>query len=99
MNLERYEILKRHMPEEAARVIAEAFPPLDQLVTRDFLDARLAEFGAELRAEMHAGFDTINGRMHAGFDTVNGRMLMMMVSLVAAQFIGVAGVIVAILLK
>src|SRR5688572_44359 len=48
-NLQRYEILKRHMPEEAARVIAEAFPAADQLVTRDYLDARLGE----LRAETH----------------------------------------------
>jgi hypothetical protein len=88
MNLERYEILKRHMPEEAARVIAEAFPPADQLITKDYLDARFAEFGAQIRAE-------INNR----FDGINGRMLTMMVSLVAAQFVGVAGIIVAILLK
>ena len=88
MNLERYEILKRHLPEEAARVIAEAFPSADQLVTKDYLEARLAEFATQLRAEMHRGFDAINGRM-----------LTMMVSLVAAQFVGVAGIIVAILLK
>jgi hypothetical protein len=99
MNLERYEILKRHLPEEAARVIAEAFPPADQLVTKDYLDARFADFGAQIRAEMHAGFDDVNGRMYRGFDAVNGRVLTMTVSLVAAQFVGVAGIIVAILLK
>ena len=51
LNLERYEILKRHMPEEAARVIAEAFPAADQLLTKDYLDARLAEFRVEVLRE------------------------------------------------
>ena len=99
MNLERYEILKRHLPEEAARVIAEAFPSVDQLVTKDYLDARLAELGAQMRTEMNHRFDEIQRRFDARFEGINGRMLTMMVSLVAAQFVGVAGIIVAILLK
>ena len=77
MNLERYEILKRHMHEEAARVIAESFPPVDQLVTRDYLDARLGQ----TEASMHRW------------------MLTMMVSLIAAQWLGVAGIIVTVLMK
>ena len=49
-SLERYEILKKHLPEEAARVIAEAFPVAeDQVVTKDYLTAQLAE----LRVETH----------------------------------------------
>lgn len=77
MNLERYEILKRHVHEEAARVIAEAFPPVDQLVTKDYLDARLAKLEGDLRSDFHRW------------------MLTMMASL----WLGLAGMIVAIVLK
>jgi hypothetical protein len=79
-NLERYDILKRHMPEEAARVIAEAFPIADQIVTKDYLDARLAE----LRVEMHEGFASIHRWM---------------LTFMATQWIGFAGMIVTVLLK
>jgi hypothetical protein len=78
--LERYEILKRHMHEEAARVIAEAFPAADQLLTKDYLDARLTE----LRVEMHKQFALLN-RWNVTF--------------MASFWLGVAGVIVAIVLK
>ena len=71
-NLERYEILKRHMHEEAARVIAEAFPASD-LVTKDYLDARLGQ----LEASMHRW----------------------MLTMMATMWLGIAGMIVAIVLK
>lgn len=77
MNLERYEILKRHMHEEAARVIAEAFPAADQLVTKDYIDARMAKLEGDLRSDFHRW------------------MLTMMASL----WLGLAGMIVAIVLK
>jgi hypothetical protein len=72
-NLERYEILKRHMAEEAARVIAEALPLAEQVVTKDYLDARLGK----LEASMHRWILTF----------------------MATQWLGLAGMIVAIVLK
>ncbi len=72
MNLERYEPLKKHLPEEAARVIAEAFPRPD-LVTKDYLDARLAQ---------------TEGSMHRWILTF-----------MATQWLGFAGMIVALVLK
>jgi hypothetical protein len=76
-------------------VIAEAFPPVDQLITKDYLDARLAEFGAQVERLFDRRLEGIDARLEG----LNGRMLTMMVSLVAARFVGVAGIIVAILLK
>ncbi len=39
--LELYEALKEHVGEEAARMIAEALPLSDRIVTESYLDARL----------------------------------------------------------
>jgi hypothetical protein len=72
-NLERYEILKRHLHEEAARVIAEALPLAEQVVTKDYLDARLGR----LEASMHRW----------------------MLTFMASLWLGLAGMIVAIVLK
>ena len=76
-NLERCEILKRHIPEEAARVIAEAFPAADQVVTKDYLDARLASLEGSLRNDTHRW----------------------MLSFMATQWLGLAGMSVAVILK
>lgn len=72
-DLERYEILKRHLPEEAARVIAEAFPIADQVVTKDYLDARLGQLESSLQRWM--------------------------LTFMATQWLGLGGMIVAIVLK
>jgi hypothetical protein len=76
-NLERYEILKKHMAEEAARVIAEAFPAAETLVTRDYLDARLSRLEGSLTTDFHRW----------------------VLTLMATQWLGFAGMIVAIVLK
>jgi hypothetical protein len=72
-SLERYEILKKHMHEEAARVIAETLPLAEQVVTKDYLDARLAQLESR----------------------IDRRMLMFM----ATQWLGFAGMIVALFIK
>ncbi|MEX2393719.1 MAG: hypothetical protein WD826_04485 [Actinomycetota bacterium] len=57
--LEFFDALKPYVGEEGARLIAEAFPPGD-LVTKDYLDAKLdakfGEFKAEIRGWMLAFF-------------------------------------------
>lgn len=83
-NLERYEILKKHLHEEAARVIAEAFPAADQIVSRDYLDARLAALESSLRHEIHGGTSSTHRWM---------------LTLMASQWLGIAGMITAIVLK
>lgn len=72
-NLERYEVLKRHMHEEAARVIAETLPIAEQVVTKDYLEARLGR----LESSMHRW----------------------MLTFLATQWLGFAGIIVAVVLK
>jgi hypothetical protein len=61
------------MHEEAARVIAEALPLADQVVTKDYLEARLGR---------------LEGSMHRW-----------MLTYMATQFLGLAGMIVAVLVK
>ena len=53
--LEFYEALKPYVGEEGARLIAEVFPP-SELVTREYLDAKLGEFKSEMRGWMLAFF-------------------------------------------
>jgi len=90
-NLERYEILKRHLPDEAARVIAEAWLPAEQLVTRDYLDARLTEQSAQIHEVMRRLEARIDGRI----DSLQRWMLAFMASL----WLGMGGMIVTILVK
>jgi hypothetical protein len=49
--LEFFESLKPHVGEEGARLIAEALPP-SELVTKDYLDAKIGEFKSEMRGWM-----------------------------------------------
>jgi hypothetical protein len=49
--LEYYDALKAHVGEEGARLIAEIVP-VEEYVTRDYLDLKLTELKAEMRGWM-----------------------------------------------
>lgn len=53
--IEFYEALKQHIGEEGAKLIAEVVPA-DEIVTKGYLDAKFAEFKAEMRGWMLAFF-------------------------------------------
>lgn len=91
MNLERYELLKRHLPDEAARVIAEGFPSVDQLVTKDYLDARLAE----LRTEMYRMTSDVRNEVRIEAQSTHRWIIAFM----GTQWLGFAAMIVTFVLK
>lgn len=57
--LQLYEALKGHVGEEAARMIAEALPLSDRVVTESYLDARLGGLEARLFRWMLGFFATL----------------------------------------
>jgi hypothetical protein len=82
--LELYEALKPHVGEDAARMIAEALPLSDRVATKADLD----HLGATLRSEFRAGLKELEAGIYRRMLTFN-----------ATLFLGLAGMIVAILVK
>ncbi len=54
-NVELYEALKPHVGQEAAGMIAEVVPATGDLVTKSYLDVRIAEVNQRI-AEVEARF-------------------------------------------
>ena len=50
-HVELYEALKGSIPDEAARLIAEAFPAARDLATKPYIDQKFAEVRAEIHIE------------------------------------------------
>ncbi len=61
--------------EAQAEIMAEAFLlNVDALVTKDYLDARLAEHDARMEARMDVGFAEQGARIEARFADLEARM-------------------------
>lgn len=96
-NVELYEALRRTIPEEAARMIAEVVPPARDLATKADL--------SELRAEMHAGFADLRGQIADGLAGLRGdlaavsRLQQWMLGFFVPVWVGTFGTLIAVVLK
>jgi hypothetical protein len=90
-NVELYEALKGSIPEAAARMIAEHFPPSRDLATTH----DLARMGESLRAEMQTGFASLRGEIHAE----SARTMRWMLTFFIPVWAGTWGTVVAVLLR
>lgn len=82
--LELYEALKEHIDEEAARMMAEAFPLTEEVATKTYLDTRLGIMEARLDARLSA---------------MEARTFRWMLGFFATLWVSNAGVIVTLVLK
>lgn len=62
--------------EEAVEEMLSHFPAreVEELVTKDFLRAEMAELRAEMRTELHREIGGLRGEMHDGFGALRGEM-------------------------
>lgn len=86
-NVELYEALKGSIPEDAARMIAEAYHPARDLATKHDL--------AEIRGEMREGFSGLRGEIHKSSASTMRWMLTFFIPVWA----GTWATVVAVLLK
>lgn len=97
-NVELYEALKRSIPEDAARMIAEAFHPAKDLATKQDLAEIVGEMRSEfaaVRGEMREGFARLQGEIHKSSASTMRWMLTFFIPVWA----GTWGTVVAVVLK
>lgn len=83
-NLELYEVLKRSMDEEAARMLAEALPPAGDVATKGDIE------GAVIRLE---------GRLNERFAQLETRMMRWIVVFFVPLWVTILGAVVTIALR
>lgn len=89
--LELYEALKLTVGEEVAKMIAEALPMSDQVATKGDLD--------RLATRIEAKFEQIESKFDAKLSGAEARIYQRMLTFNITLFLGLAGIIVAIVLK
>lgn len=110
-NIELYETLRRHMDEEVARVLAEAFPPREDLTTKGDIErlelANRADI-ERLRQATHADVERLEQARRADVERLEqstraeikrleASTYRWMLTFFATQWLGVIGIIVTIL--
>lgn len=103
-NVELYEALRGSTPDEAARMIAEAFHPARDHATRlDLADLRAATQAdiADFRGEMHAEFASVRHEISdlGGEIKAVARLQQWMLGFFVPLWVGTFGTIIAVVLK
>lgn len=89
-----YDLLKAHLPDEVARILAEKLGALDQMATKAdvaALHARLDGIASE--------FQRLSAEFKAELHRVEAAIYRWMLTFFATLWLGMAGMIVAIVLK
>lgn len=108
-NLELYERLKGPIGEEAARVIAEAFPQRREVATRRDIEGLRADVERleqtmrgdvdRLEGAMRAQSERLDDKMDARLSALEAKILRWMLGLFLPTWLGIFGTMLAILLR
>jgi hypothetical protein len=97
-SVEFYRELRRHIPDEAAKMIAEELVPASQVATKSDLDrlhaltkSDLENLRSQTKSDLAATENRLLGEIHG--------LHRWMLTFFAAQWLGTVGIIVAIFLK
>jgi hypothetical protein len=97
MNLEMYDNLKGEIGDKAARVIAEAIPPRDQLATKgdiEGLRAAISALATEFKHEMALLESRLDGRL----DRQSAEIMRWMLTFFVPLWLGVYGTLAAVII-
>ena len=97
-NLELYDTLRKHLHEEAARVIAEAIPSTDRLATKSDMLLLKADLES-VRGELKANLESVRGDLTAAMHRMEAATYRWMLTFFATLFLGMGGMILTIVLK